>query len=251
MLRIQATYFALLSLALCGTSTAYSLDRPEVPKTAKKLDAAGITALYENRRATYNNLTHDVSLTGEIFYDLSAKVMFGTYVWNKKDKGLFTGKIWTKGDKFCNKPDKGKQECLDVYLDGQTYYEVGDDGRVTSVDTILENPPKLPASAKQVKPDEFISASSGKRVFVTVFDFDKPVVADLKWDWKKKRVTGKFIYGGTKQGKVDTKISVDGDTICGINKGEKTKNCYTYYLDAGGFYEMTSDGKMHAFSTFQ
>ena len=248
---MRRSLWALAAYFVCFTSISHSLDRPEVPASAKKLDAAGIAELYQGRRATFNNLTNDVSLTGEIFYGLTAKVMFGTYIWNKKDKGLFTGKIWTKGDKFCNKPDKGKQECLDVFLDGTTYYEVGEDGRVTSVDTILENPPQFPSSAKQVKPDEFITVSNGKRVFVTVFDLDKPVAADLKWDWKKKRVTGNFIYGGTKKGKVDTKISVEGDTVCGINKGEKTKNCYTYYLDAGGFYEMTSDGKMHAWSSFQ
>ncbi len=39
--------------------------------------------------------------------------------------------------------------------------------------------------------------------------------------------------------------------VCGINKGEKTKNCYTYYLNADGFYEMTGDGKLHARSVFQ
>lgn len=96
-----------------------------------------------------------------------------------------------------------------------------------------------------------MAASNGKRVFTTIFDLDKPVVAYLKWDWKKKRVTGDFIYGGTKKGKADTRLSVEGNMICGINKGEKTKNCYTYYLDADGFYEMTADGKMHARSSFQ
>ena len=39
--------------------------------------------------------------------------------------------------------------------------------------------------------------------------------------------------------------------VCGINKGDKTKNCYTYYLDADGFYELTGDGKLHAKSTFE
>ena len=153
-----ASVFLLIGLG----ATSHALDRPKVPASAKKLDASGITDLYQGRRASFNNLTHGVSLTGEVFYDLKGKVMFGNYISDKKDKGLFTGKIWVKGEKFCNKPDKGKQECVDVFLDGSTYYEVGEDGQVTSVDTILDMPPALPASAKQIKPDEFIAASSGK-----------------------------------------------------------------------------------------
>ena len=248
-MRLLLLAFAPLLAAV--TSTSFALERPEVPASAKKLNAAGIKELYQGRRATFNNLTHDVSLTGEIFYDLKGKVMFGNYISDKKDKGLFTGKIWLKGTKFCNKPDKGEQECLDVFLDGKTYYEVGENGKVTSIDTILDMPPTLPASAKQIKPDEFIAASNGKRVFATIFDYDKPAVADLVWDWDKKRVTGKFIYAGTKQGPVDTRISIEGDMVCGINKGDKTKNCYTYYLDTDGFYELTGDGKLHAKSTFE
>ena len=118
-MRLMLLAFGFLSTGL--TLPGFALDRPEVPASAKKLDASGIADLYQGRRASFNNLTHDVSLTGEIFYDLKGKVMFGTYISNKKDKGLFTGKIWVKGDKFGNKPDKGKQECLDVFLDGSTY----------------------------------------------------------------------------------------------------------------------------------
>lgn len=248
-MRVLSSIAIFFSLWLAPS--VHALERPPLPPTAKKLDAKGIANLYGSRRATYNNYTRDVPLTGEIFYDLAGKIMYGTYIWNKKDKGLFTGKIWAKGDKFCNKPDKGPQECVDVFLDGQTYYEVGDDGQVTSIDTIMDYPPKLPASAKLVSPEEFIAASSGKRVFATIFDLDKPVVAYLKWDWKKKRVTGDFVYGGTKKGKADTKLSIDGNTICGANKGEKAKNCYSYYLDRDGFYEMTADGKMHGWSSYE
>jgi hypothetical protein len=250
-LAIGTAAASALVLSLFLGPTARALDRPPLPPQAKKLTAEEIQKHYQGLRATYENYTRDVTLTGEIIYDLTGGVMFGSYVSDQKDKGLFTGKIWSKDDRFCNKAEKAKEECVTVYLDGTTYYEVDDKNQVTSVDTILDYPAKVPPSAKKVSPEEFIKASNGKRVFVTVFDYDKPIIADLKWDWKKKRVTGNFIYGGTKRGKVNTTISVDGDTVCGVNKGEKKKNCYSYYLDDGGFYELAADGKVHALSRFQ
>jgi hypothetical protein len=246
---MRLTVLLLASSLTIGSAGA--LEVPKLPASAKKLDAAGIAELFQNRRATFDNKMNKVTLTGDVWYDLAKGKTWGNYVWDKKKRGVFAGKIWAKGDQYCYKTDDGTQACADVYRDGDMWYETDKKGTVLSANTILDwSPPPLPAAAKKVTAEEFMKASNGKRVFVEVFDLDAPVVADLKWDWKKKRVTGDFVWDGVKKGKVNTKISVEGDQVCGINKGEKQKNCYSYHMDDKGFWETTAEGKVHARSVF-
>jgi hypothetical protein len=216
----------------------------DVPASAKKLDAAGIGKLYHGARAAFDNKQNKETLTGEIFYDMKAKSMFGYYVWDKKDRGMFRGKAWIKGDQFCNKPEKGKETCTDVYLDGKTYYEVTSDGKVASVDTLLDNPPALPADAKKLTPDEIYAELNGKPAFVTVFDAGVPFMANINWNSKKKTVSGRFISDGKPEKKFSLKFKVKGDALCFPGQGKD--DCYTYFKSASGIYELTADGKMHA-----
>ncbi|NJM30013.1 MAG: hypothetical protein HC855_07825 [Rhizobiales bacterium] len=238
--------FICLSIS---AAPALAQESVQVPPSAKKLNGEEIFKLYNGMRASFDNKQNKVSLTGEIFYDLDKKLMFGTYNWDNKDKGLFKGKAWVKGEQFCNKPQKGKETCTTVYLDGTTYYEVDSKGNVASVDTILGNPPPPPTSGKKMTADEVLAAVKGKRIFVTIFDFDKPVVADVKWDTKKKKSTGKFIMGGTKEGKANAAYVVKNDTICFPSDGKN--NCYDYYATDNGFIEVNADGKVHGISTYQ
>jgi uncharacterized protein YuzE len=238
----------LAALALSATQS-FALEAVQLPATAKKLSAEEIHKLYNGTRAWFDNKQNKVSLTGEIFYDMDKKLMFGTYNWDSKDKGLFKGKAWVKGDQFCNKPQKGKETCTTVYLDGKTYYEVDAKGNVASVDTILDNPPPPPSGAKKMTADEVLAAVKGKRIFVTIFDFDKPLVADVKWDTKKKKSTGRFIMGGTKEGKANAAYVIKNDTICFPSDGKD--NCYDYYATDNGFIEVNAEGKVHGISTYQ
>jgi hypothetical protein len=233
---------------LTAVNTAWAANPSGVPASAVKLDAAGITDLYQGARASFDNKQNDVTLTGDIFYDLENKHMLGTYVWDKKDRGLFKGKIWVKGDQFCNKPDKGKETCTDVWRDGKTYYEVDAKGKITSIDTLLGSPPAPPTEAKKLAPDEVFELVKGKRIFVWVYDFGAPLVADVKWDLKKKASVGKYIMGG-KEGNATAKYIVEGDQICFPTK--KSKDCYDYYATDSGFVEVNASGAVHGVSVFQ
>jgi hypothetical protein len=237
---------AATMVALCATAIAQT---PEgIPASAKKLDAAGIIDLYQGARATFDNKQNKETLTGDIFYDLKNKHMLGTYVWDNKDRGLFKGKIWVKDDQFCNKPDKGKETCTDVWRDGKTYYEVDAKGKIASIDTLLDSPPAPPQSATKLKPDDVLALVKGKRIFVWVYDFGAPLVADVKWDLKKKASVGKYI-AGTKEGKANVKYVVEGDQICFPRK--KSKDCYDYHATDNGFVEVNAKGEVHAVSVFQ
>jgi hypothetical protein len=106
--------------------------------------------------------------------------------------------------------------------------------------------PSLPANAKKATRDEFIAFVNGKTVDVIIYDAGKPLTATLKWDWKKKRISGSYVLDGQK-GKVQTKWSFDGDKACS-QAGNQPKACHDVYIDGNQFYEMREDGKVHAVS---
>lgn len=245
---MRATAIAAATMLFSITAAAAG-EAPALPAGATKLDAAGIAKLYQGSRATFNNYTNKESLTGEIWYDLKGGKMWGSYLWDGKDHGVFTGKIKAKGDQYCYKADTDKKFiCADVYRDGDTYYETDTKGNVMSMDMLMPSGvPEVPASAKPVTPDELLAAADGKQVFVTIYDFGKPLVAMVKWSAKKKKVTGNFVMDGAKKGKVDGKFTVKDSAIC---HSAADGACYTYFLDGAGFYEKTKDGKVHAWSRF-
>jgi hypothetical protein len=244
---MQRLFLGMAAAYICA-GTGWAMDQPAVPGSAKKLDAAGIRALYQGAYASFDNKQNKETLTGNIFYDLKNKALFGTYNFGNKNKGIFRGKAWVKDDQFCYRTPSTKDTCMSVFRDGRTYYEVDAKGKVTSVDTLLDNPPSLPADAKKISSAEVLELVKGQRIFVTIFDFEKPLVADIKWDTKKKRSVGKFISGGTREGKVNASYTVKAEQVCWTV--DKT-DCYDYYRIADGFLELKTDGKVHAISKFQ
>ena len=234
---------------LCLTSVpVFAAGKIEVPASAMKLDAAGIAKHYQGLHATFDNRQNKESLTGEIWYDLARGVAWGFYVWDGKDRGVWKGKIWAKGDQFCNKSDGAKKEtCSDVYLDGNTYYETNPDKSVQSVDTIIPPvQPSIPASAKKITVAELTKITKGKVGFITVYDAKNPVVVLGKWNWKAKKWTGEFIDNGTERGKATLNFKIKGDQIC----TEKFP-CASFMADGNVLYEPTADGKLHAKSVWE
>jgi hypothetical protein len=236
----QLTLTAAVTLI---TSHASLADTP--PASAKKLDGKGIAELYEGAYATFDNVRDKVK--GEIFYSIKSKVMFGIYRTAKGDAGIFRGKARVKGDQFCYKTS-AKEVCQNVYVDGNVYYETNADGTITSIDTLQLNPPKLPASAAKIPAAKVLELVKGKRLFVTVHDSEKPLVADVKWDAKKSWVDAKFISGGKPEGKAKVKFKVKGDMICFPD--DKSENCYVYHELPNGFVEINDKGAVHAISTY-
>lgn len=107
--------------------------------------------------------------------------------------------------------------------------------------------PSIPATAKKATMEEFKTLADGKPVKVEIFDFEKPVTADLVWNWKKASITGTAKVGG-KVVDVKTKLSFKGDKACSTAKGEKP-SCHAIYIDGNRFYEVRDDMKVHAVST--
>ena len=114
------------------------------------------------------------------------------------------------------------------------------------VGSVAAEEPSLPATAKKATQDQFIAFVNGKTVDVLIYDAGKPLSATLKWDWKKKRITGLFLLDG-KKGKVVAKWTFDGDKAC-AQAGAQPKECHTIYIEGDRFFEMRDDGKVHAIS---
>lgn len=106
---------------------------------------------------------------------------------------------------------------------------------------------ELPATAHKASLDEFKKFADGKKVEVEIFDAGQPIKANLVWNWKKKRISGKAVVGG-KTIKVNVNLSFDGEKACSAGKGEKPA-CHDIYIDGNKFYELTDTKVVHAIST--
>jgi hypothetical protein len=106
--------------------------------------------------------------------------------------------------------------------------------------------PTLPSTAKMATREEFIAFVNGKTVDVVIYDAGKSLTAILKWDWKKKRISGSYVLDGQK-GKVQAKWTFEGDKVCS-QSGGRPKECHGVYIEDDKFYEMRDDGKVHAIS---
>jgi hypothetical protein len=237
----------LLATAIAlSTTPALSLERPKVPASAKKLTGPEIEALYNANVGSFNNLTNKVTLTGRSWMDFKTKTMNGFYTWDEKDHGIFTGKIRIDGDWFCYKPDKDKETCVSVYQDGDTTYETDREGLVTSQNTIAPKAaPAVPDGTKPATPEEFMKFVTGKTFEVVVYDLDTLTIAESKWDWKKKRVSGNFAAKG-KRG--NFKISIEFKDGMACTKQKAGLSCHTIYIAGNVFWEITEKGSVHAVS---
>lgn len=251
MSKFRAMKFALASIfvSFALTGISISAETPVLPASAVKLTGPEIKTLYQGNMASFNNFTNKVSLTGSSFYDFDKKRYWGFYVWDNKQRGVFKGVLSLKDDTSCYKPDDAKESCNAIYRDGSTIYEVNTKGVVTSVNTVQPaSPPAAPTDIKMASPEALQKTFGGKFVNVTVYDLGAPTIARLKWDWKKKRITGEYVYDGKDKGKVNSIISLDGDKVCAKGKTDKQPNCHSVVIEDNVFYEITDTGSVHAVS---
>ena len=251
MSKFRAVKFALASIfvSFALTGVSISAETPVLPASAVKLTGPEIKTLYQGNMASFNNFTNKVSLTGSSFYDFDKKRSWGFYVWDNKDRGLYKGVLSLKNDTSCYKSDQSKELCTSIYRDGSTIYEVDKKGVVTSVNIVQPaSTPAAPTGIKMASPEDLQKTFGGKFVNVTIYDLGAPTIARVKWDWKKKRITGEYVYDGKDKGKVNSIISLNGDKVCAKGKSDKQPNCHSVVIKDNVFYEITDTGSVHAVS---
>ena len=241
---LTATSFILMGLISHAHAKA-----PALPDGATKLSGAEARQLYHGHAAHYNNFTEKVSLTGTTYYDFDKGRMWGFYLWDRKDRGMFMGNITIEGDEFCYQSDGFKKFCNSVYRHGDDVYEVNAKGTVTSMNKVLAGgTPAVPESAVKATLADLQKMLGGKSVSTTVYDMEMPVIARAKWNVKKKQVSGEFIAGAKDNGKFSRVLSTDGDMVCTKAKRDKQPTCFSVLIDGTSFYEVTESGTVHAIS---
>jgi hypothetical protein len=235
-------------MLLSASATSFSQSLPTVPPTAKPLDGKAIAALMSFMRGQFTSYQGKDIVTGEIIYNLKKKAMLGTYDINGKPGGIFRGKVTIVGNTLCKQPQGGKKTCNTVARDKNQIYEVAKSGDI-AITTILPAIPAKPSGAKPLTATEVFKLVDGKRIFVTLYDIGVPLVADVKWNLKKQASQGKYILGGTEEGKANAGYIVKNDTICFPD--DKGDNCYVYLKTKNGFHEYNGKGKLHAVSIFK
>jgi hypothetical protein len=133
-MRTLSTY--VLAGLVCGLPiTALAIEAPQLPSSAKKLSGKEIVDLQDGVNLTYKNYVDGVLVTGTAVHDFKNNQNSGTYDY-KGTKGLFNGRVWLNDDMFCHSENAGRGDtCVNVYLDGSSFYNVSPEGKVLSVDT--------------------------------------------------------------------------------------------------------------------
>jgi hypothetical protein len=127
--------YALAALS-CGLPlTALAIEAPQLPTSAKKLTGQEIVDRQDGVTLTYKDYMGDAVSTGTAVHDFKNNRNSGTYEYQGMS-GSFAGKAWIKGDMFCHTENvRPGENCVFVYSDGPSFYNVSPEGRVLSVDT--------------------------------------------------------------------------------------------------------------------
>src|SRR5690349_9087520 len=122
---LRLSYIPIL---LClFTTSALAAVAPTLPTSAKKLTGAEVTAVYDKKTLTVNNQTIKPHMTGTFTVDFAKSAVSVDFV-QGTHKGAARGVARINGDEFCRQFGKDKEDCVSLYADGDTIYEINDKG---------------------------------------------------------------------------------------------------------------------------
>ncbi len=126
-------YFALaFLLAAFVVPSAFSA---EVPSSARKLTGAEIVKLYNHKPFNFKNPATDPAVVGAFILNFDNGTSRG--VWQQGvEGGQFRGFIRIQGDQYCWKVASANYKCVFVYYDGESAYEVDNDGILSSINSV-------------------------------------------------------------------------------------------------------------------
>jgi hypothetical protein len=113
--RLQSIVVALLfSMPL----TAFAIERPELPSSAKKLSEKEIVELMGGVPLTYKEYMAGYLYTGTIVIDFQNNKFDEAYECYGAAPCPISGKAWIKDDMYCHKASFEMEICTFIYLDG-------------------------------------------------------------------------------------------------------------------------------------
>ena len=118
-----------------GLRPACTLADPAIPPGAQPLTNEEIKAALGGK--TFKFVVYDAakSLTGTSTWDLDRGAVYGTYVWDNQNPKQWKRKWYIENNKNCTQPRNKEPDCQSIYLDGEKFIEVTDDGTIHAVST--------------------------------------------------------------------------------------------------------------------
>ncbi len=122
--------FFAAAFLLTGLAAAEPL-----PAIAKKATMEEFKAFADGKTVEVVIFDLDVPVTATLVWDWKKKRITGNALVNGKDKIKVKTKLSFDGEKACS-DNEGKPSCHLIYIDGDKFYEVRDDGDVHATSTL-------------------------------------------------------------------------------------------------------------------
>ena len=123
---------AVLVVLLGFNTTAFAED---LPATAKKATLDEFKAFADGKKVNVVIYDMGVDVVATLVWNWKKKQITGEALVNNKTKIKVKTPLSFKGDKACSE-DQGKPVCHLIYIDGDSFYEVRDDGKVHATSTL-------------------------------------------------------------------------------------------------------------------
>ena len=125
----------LIGLVIVGLAPTDSFSNPKIPSGAIPLTNEEIKVALGGK--SFNFVVYDAakSLTGSSTWDLERGAVSGKYVYDNQSPKKWKRIWYVEKNKNCTKKGNGKPECQNIYLDGEIFIEVTDDGTIHAVST--------------------------------------------------------------------------------------------------------------------
>ncbi len=129
------TILTMIVLVVIGLAPLSALSEPSIPEGAKPLTNEEIKAALGGKTFKFVVYDKGKSLTGTSTWDLESGAVYGKYVWNNQSPRKWKRKWYVKNNTNCTQPRNKEPECQNIYLDGEKFIEVTDNGTIHAVST--------------------------------------------------------------------------------------------------------------------
>lgn len=131
MLKRLCLPFLSATLLLAGVAAAEPL-----PPTAKQVTMKEFKAFADGKTVEVVIFDMEMPVTATLVWNWKKKRISGDAFVGRKDKIEVDAKLSFKGDMACADQGDGEPTCHLIFIDGDTFYEVGADGRLHAASTL-------------------------------------------------------------------------------------------------------------------
>jgi hypothetical protein len=129
MLKLAYMSFAVM----LGTAPVFAQD---LPPTAKKASMEAFKAFADGKKVHVEIFDMDTPVSGDLTWSWKTKKITGDAMVDGS-KIPVSVKLSFKGDKACSNGKGEKPSCHAIFIDGNAFYEVRDDGKVHAKSTLV------------------------------------------------------------------------------------------------------------------